>query len=394
MRRKNGFLTIVLILLSIAGVAVAVMFLREEGELDSERQAKVAQLSEQLQPLNEERKEWDAQDKEWLKRLEEKKKGKSCVLLNFDNMSENLYETVFELMDQYGFRGTFAFRNGRLPGWGDTDMSRDEFDEMMHSGWEYALSIGEEHEEQDTSVSYWERATETESETETSADEGDGSDEAGETESYLAQLDDFISTLEGNGVTASRILFCDSDQYQETTERALAERGFQMVCVKDEQEFPVLGERGETIWKIDAGIYNQKDTDIEELLEKTVESGESLAIYINDVQKLSQDAEYDLSLTRFTSLLNKLKAMEEEGRIYLLTYSELNQYEEQQAEEYEQLTKEYAAFRREMEEALAQVDEQESAIVEESRQTEAEESLLQKVKRQLGLEKTDDTEKE
>lgn len=383
MRRKNMFLTVLLVLLSAAGIVLAFLFLRRESELDAERQMKVAQLSQELQPINEERKQWEAQDKEWQDLLLEKQKGKPCVLLNFDNMSENLYETIYDMMEQYGFRGTFAFRNNRLPGWDEDSITRDEFDELMHDGWEYALSIGEEHVVDET-LSYWERLEERESETETEA-QADPEGEEEETKSYLEQLDDFIGVLQDNGVVMPQTLFCDGEQYAHTTEIALAERGFRMVCVKNEDEFPVLTGRGEKIWQIDCGIYTQQDTDIEQELERIIESGSSAAIFINDVQKLSQDASYDLSLTRFTSLLNCLKRMEEEGKIYLLTYTELDQYDSQLAKEYKQLTKKYAAFHQEMETALEELDQQEAEIVARARETEEEKVLFEQIKKQLGI---------
>lgn len=395
MRKRHKILTFIFILLTAAGVVLGAVFLREEARLEQQRQMRVTELSQKLQPFNEERKQWEAQDKEWVAKLEEQRKGRPCVLLNFDSMSSNLYETIFEMMEQYGFRGTFAFRNGRLPGSRMTDVTRYEFDELMHSGWEYALSFGEEREVDET-LSYWERKEEEleeEQEKEKQSDEllsleiPENSEGQETAQTYLEQLDSYIALLQANGVTLPTTLFCDGDQYVQTTEEALAQRGFQMVCVKEEESFPQIGERGTQIWKIDSGVYKQKDEDIVKELDKILTGGGSVAIFINDVQKLSKDASYDLSLTKFTSLLNYLKGKEEQGEIYLLTYSELNQYEEQQAQEYETMTREYAAFHQEMDAALEELDQSEQAIVEKLREqgTKEEESLLRQLEKKVGI---------
>ncbi|MDO4299200.1 MAG: polysaccharide deacetylase family protein [Lachnospiraceae bacterium] len=362
MRRINRLITALLILLSAAGIVLAVLFLKKEQELETERQTRVAKLSAQLQPLNEKRNEWQAQNKEWQNRLAEKKKGKSCILLSFDNMSETLYETMFDMMDQYNFRATFALRNGIVPSWEEGYLTSEEFDEMMRRGWEYALSIGEmpepsldEEEDRD-----YREEQESESETE----------QGGKPESFQSRINDALASLEAAGMELPTTILCTAEQYEEIGETVLARKGFQMAGVIDEESFPSIAGKGDFIWRIDCGLYKQKDVDIETVLSVAIDNSESVAISINEVVKISKDASYDLSLMKFSSLLNYLKGQEEQGRINVLTYSEYYQYQEEQEREYEALTAEYAAFRQEMNSDMAALDAMEQEIVEEARSTE------------------------
>lgn len=365
MRRINRLVTVLLILLSAAGIALAAKFLRHEQELDNARQAKVSNLASQLQPINEKRLEWQAKDKEWQASLEEKKKGTPCILLSFDNMGSSLYETMYEMMEQYGFRATFTLRNGWIPAEDEGLITGEEMREMLHRGWEYALSIGEDPvpEEDEEDDDYWYQEEETETESETDA----------EALSFMARVDNSLDAISDAGLELPETLFCTGDQYEETTDTKLAGRGFKMVRVLSEDGFPVIGEQGDKIWKIDGGLYNQKDTDIEDVLDQAVQNKNSVSVSINEVLKISKEPEYDLSLMKFSSLLNYLKGLEEQGAINVVTYSEFYQYEEEQAAEYDALTKEYAAFRQEMNEDIKALDAQEAQIVEEARSTEAEE---------------------
>lgn len=371
MKKRNRFVTLVLVLLCIAGGVVGAAFLTKEQKLEQTRQRQVAALSARLEPLSDQRRKWEEKEKQWQRQLEEQKTGRPCVLLNFDNMGDNLCETIYDLMDQYGFRGTFSLRNGRLPGDRRADISKSEFEDLLFDGWEYALSFGEEWE-QEEEIGYWERKELEESESETEAKAKKNDSEPEEEQSFLEQLDGAVERLEKKGMSVPEIVFCDSEQYGEVSDAALARRGFKMVCVKDDEELPVIGERGSRIWRIDCGVYMQKSAEAEIQIQEAVEKGQSLAIFINDVHKVSQDVDYDLSLTRFTSLLNCLKKLEEEGEIYVITYSELDQYEEQQRKQYEDLLRQYQAFREERAEAESGLNQKETEIVEALLEPEAE----------------------
>ena len=411
MRRLNGLITALLVILCAAGVTAAVLFLQQEKEAAELRQEKVSELSEKLQPISDGRREWQDKENEWQAQLAEGAKGRTCILLGFDNMSENLYETMFDMADQYGFRATFAFRNGRIPDWEEGYVTPEELQEMLDAGWEYAVSVGDEqiiYEDEDGTV--WTGSAAEDARREDETDDGYGTaEEAGtgnetetetETETerpknWLVLLDEAVENLELGGLSVPKTVFCTAEQYAETTDSDLARKGFQMAGVLNGEDFPLIDAQEGKLCRIDCGVYNQRDQNVEKVIGEAVANGDSVALMMNEIVRISRDAEYDLSLTKYGSLLNYLKSLEEQGLASVMTYSEYYQYLQEQQMEQDELKAQYAAFRREMSDALAALDERESEIVEEVRSTEAPqksgiEEIIDKVLHRGGSEQTAD----
>lgn len=395
MRRLHKAVTFLLIVLCIVGAVFSYQFLKKEQQRAAMRQQEINEVSKQLEPINQKRREWEKQDKAWQTTLAEKQTGRTCVLLSFDNMSRELYDTIFELMDQYGFRGTFAMRNGKMPSWetekNDEYTSSEMMQEMIDAGWDYALSIGEEVSEEneeethytpDFSDEFGDLAAQSEMMSEEESETSDQETAMEETESetepqgYAAQLDEAVTRLSENGYTQPSTLFCTKEQYEDVTEKELTDLGFTMVSVADTQEHPVIDQKANEeepskLWVIDTGVYTQRDDQMEKELDAIIAKQQSVAISINDIVKISRDIDYDLSLTAFTSLLNYLKELEAERKINVLTYSEYYQYEQLRKEAYENALAEYAAFREEMLAALESLDVQEGQIAKQLKETEA-----------------------
>lgn len=395
MRRLHKAVTFLLIVLCIVGAVFSYQFLKKEQQRAAMRQQEINEVSKQLEPINQKRREWEKQDKAWQTTLAEKQTGRTCVLLSFDNMSRELYDTIFELMDQYGFRGTFAMRNGKMPSWetekNDEYTSSEMMQEMIDAGWDYALSIGEEVSEEneeethytpDFSDEFGDLAAQSEMMSEEESENSDQETSMEETESetepqgYAAQLDEAVTRLSENGYTQPSTLFCTKEQYEDVTEKELTDLGFTMVSVADTQEHPVIDQKANEeepskLWVIDTGVYTQRDDQMEKELDAIIAKQQSVAISINDIVKISRDIDYDLSLTAFTSLLNYLKELEAERKINVLTYSEYYQYEQLRKEAYENALAEYAAFREEMLAALEALDVQEGQIAKQLKETEA-----------------------
>lgn len=395
MRRLHKAVTFLLIVLCIVGTVFSYQFLKKEQQRAAMRQQEINEVSKQLEPINQKRRDWEKQDKAWQTTLAEKQTGRTCVLLSFDNMSRELYDTIFELMDQYGFRGTFAMRNGKMPSWetekNDEYTSSEMMQEMIDAGWDYALSIGEEVSEEneeethytpDFSDEFGDLAAQSEMVSEEESENSDQETSMEETESetepqgYAAQLDEAVTRLSENGYTQPSTLFCTKEQYEDVTEKELTDLGFTMVSVADTQEHPVIDQKANEeepskLWVIDTGVYTQRDDQMEKELDAIIAKQQSVAISINDIVKISRDIDYDLSLTAFTSLLNYLKELEAERKINVLTYSEYYQYEQLRKEAYENALAEYAAFREEMLAALESLDVQEGQIAKQLKETEA-----------------------
>ena len=103
-----------------------------------------------------------------------------------------------------------------------------------------------------------------------------------------------------------------------------------------------------------------------------------MVICVNSDRKISDNAGYDLSLTKFSSLLTMLKNLEDQGEIYVLTFSELLQYEDQKDQSYEKLASQYAKFKEEMNQKLKELNQQEQQAVEALDSDETEESGIWK----------------
>ena len=374
MRRMNGFITFLLIVLSFAGIGLAAVFLKHENRLSAQRQAKMQQLNEQLQPINEQRKALQEKDKEWQKSLAEEKKGKPCVILCFNTMDQELYDTLYDMMDQYGFRGTFALQDGHLPGYSDEVVDGEEVSEMLDAGWEYALAEDLKIQKASENSLDFLRETETETETETAWNE-----EGASPLSYPEQLDEHLAALSEYDMNAPLTVFCSREQYKELALSELAAKGIQSVCILDEASFPILGEPSEeNVRVLEAGVYTQQDMKVEESLQNAVNNNKSMVICFNRVLKISENAGYDLSITKFSSLLTTLKNMEDQGQIYVLTFSEFLQYENQKERSYENLTAQYAKFREGMNQQLEKLDQQEQQAVDALDTDETEESGIWK----------------
>ena len=388
MRRGKKALTCLMILLCMAGVGFAAWFLRQEQKLASKRQQEISQVAAELEPINQERRQWEQEDKEWQKTLADKQKGRTCVLLSFDNMTRELYDTIFSQMDQYGFRGTFMMRNGQMPSWeaekNDELSSGEMMQELLDAGWDYAVSVGEMSDGSEEQTEYQRDFSDEfgeellTSEPETGEENTEILSEETETDAvgFAASLDTALASMVERGYAQPLTVFCTQEQYSEMTEQAFADRGFTMVSVKNTEEFPTINtEQQEGLRIIDAGVYTQRDENLEKQLDVMVSKQQSVAISINEVLKISKNTDYDLSLTTFTSLLNYLKELESDRKVNVLTYSEYQQYEQLRQESYEAARKEYAVFREEMQAAIEKLDQQEAAIAQKLKETEHENTV-------------------
>ena len=364
MKGTSRFVTILLAVLSVIGIVAAVLFLRNEMRLSQERQEVVGRLSAELEPINEERNEWIGKDEEWQKNLAEKQKGTTCILLCFDDLGENLYDTVFTSMDDYGFKGTFSLKNGVIPGLDEAEMDAEEFEEMLDSGWDLAVSFGKNAASDEDG----EDGEETETTVET--------DDTGEAivsepvlrtgKEWLDQIDSFRQRLEENEMVVPEILFCSQEQYESVSEDQLTSLGFEMVRVENTEEFPAISVDEGKLLKIDSGLYSQR-SDLGNQIEQAVQKGESLAIDVNRVIRITSDPDYELSASRFSALLSQLKSMEEQELLHVYTFTEYSEYMQKEKKEYKAMLAQYNTFREEMNARTDELDRMEQELVEEAR---------------------------
>lgn len=351
MKRSAGFfLRALLILATVAGLVVAVWIIRQDEAEAIERQEAVDELEAELKPLLDERSEWKAKDGEWKKKLDAKTKGESCMLISIDNMDKNLYDTIYMMMAPYGMRATFSLKGGHILSNPDAEekekeyIDTEEFQEMLDMGWEYAVSV----------------------------DDVDDDEEDGEEEevSWLERLDEAVQGLENQGLEQPKTVFLAAAENTDEVKAGLAERGFTTENVISTKTDAVIGEMTEGIFQIDSVLLNQDNTSIEQLMDQAAANRQSLAVSVNEVLRISKDGDKDISLTSFSTFLNRLRTMEEQGLFQIMTYSEFQEYQKQKEKDTARLTKKYGEFKSEMKVRMEEIEQEEQEIVKRVMKTE------------------------
>lgn len=338
------FLKVLLVLATVAGLVFAVWIIREDEAETAERQEAVDELEVELSPLLDERAEWKEKDNEWKKKLDEKIKGEACMLISIDNMDKNLYDTIYTMMAPYGMRATFSLKGGHALEDPETQekeyIDTEQFHEMQEMGWEYAISVDSQEEEK----------TEEESETE-------------EGLSYLERLDAALHGLESQELEKPKTVFLEASDDSEEVKAGLIERGFAMENVVSEKTDTFIGERTEDIYRIDSVLLDQSNSSIEQLLDQAAANRQSLAVTVKNVTRITKENDTSVSLTVFSSFLNRLRTLEEQGLFNVMTYSEFNEYQQQREKDKVRLTKKYSEFKNEMKARLEEIEKEEKEIV-------------------------------
>lgn len=339
MRKMNIGISGVLIFLSVIGIACGIFFLHRENRLAAEQRTRTRQMARELAPIQEQRRQIKALDDEWQSRLEEAKWGKPCVILLFNTMNRELYSVIYDLMEQYGFHGTFVLQNGNLPGGNRSLISRGEVSALLNVGWDYAIA-----------------------ENVNAGKEGNNELATGEADTDWADmLDRHLASL--GTMSRPSTLLCTESQYAKITNEYLIEREFKNVCVLNMTDFPTLAKPEGDVWLLDAGVYTENDSKVLNTLSAAVKTGRSMMICINEIVSESEAADYNLTVNKFQSLLTSLKALVDQEIMDVRTISEYRQYEEEILKGYRELEMQYAAFREEMDQKITELDEQEQAIL-------------------------------
>lgn len=350
-RGARKLLTAFMILATLAGIAFAVWLIRQDEIESAVRQETVDMLTERLKPLTNERAEWKKKDQKWKKKLDAKIKGESCMLISIDNMDKNLYDTIYMMLAPYGMKATFSLKGGHTlsdPEEKEKDyLDSEQFQEMQEVGWEYAVSAE-------------------------NAETDEESDEESEEEPapFLERLDAALQGLDAQDIKHPKTVFLNASDSSQEVLSGLQERGFTMASVVSSNEVPVIADVTEGIYQIDSALLNQDDTEIEQMMDKAAANSQSMAVSVNNVVRISKDGETDVSLTKFSSFVNRLRIMEEQGLFRVMTYSEFYDYQKQRKKDIVQLEEKYRKFRSEMQERIAQIDEEEQNIVDEMMETE------------------------
>lgn len=356
--------TALLIFGTIACMGGAVWLVRENTAEIKAREAVVSRLAKEMEPYTAERNEWKEKNKEWKKKLEQTQKGDCCVLIGIDNMDKDLYHTVYTQLARVGLRATFSLKGGHMledPEASEKNyIDTEQFREMQEFGWEYAVSAD------DLKIEDTDSGENEDSEEDVGSSENEDSEETEEIPAdYAKRLEKALQNLDVQGIERPKTVFLNTEEGTEEVYDSLQKQGFLMANVIADQKASVIEERSEGLYRIGSVLLYQENLGIESVLNEAVKTGQSLAVSINHVQEIVREAEQNVSQIKFSSFLNKIKTLEEQNLVRVMTYSEFYQYQEQKEADVARIEKKYQKFLDKMWERLAEIDEAEEKLEKE-----------------------------
>ena len=139
---KKRIMKILAGIITIAGIVVlAFLILDNKAEQRKVQQVAAEDEKKTQSPEYIEMEELKNQDKEKQKELKAKANGNQDILITVDGIDKSLYTTVYPGVAGLESRGTFILKDGIAPGERPEDISREEFDDLVVNGWNYAYSV-------------------------------------------------------------------------------------------------------------------------------------------------------------------------------------------------------------------------------------------------------------
>lgn len=321
--------------IALAGMIVIGVGIWKEKKKEQEWAVSNAEITERIQPFEEEKRELEKQDDAWLQRLEDTKTGKTCILLSFENMDTNLSQSIFPIMSEYGYRGTFSLRNGAVPGSQSELMSMEEFHGMIGSGWEYAFLT--ESPDNDEDGTQWE-----------------------------AQLDAQIAAWNSAGIGTPAGYFFESGQNSKAKEEALKERGF---CVWGnlQQNPGYIDAMEDGALPVKTVMLTKESSTLESALSNAVAKKKSVAFSVPAVLDSVEGNVKGITTAKFRQFLDEIKEYEAAGKIQVMTYYQYFQYRAQCQAEADALKPEYDAFRQQKADRMKELDGEIRKVLDEYR---------------------------
>ena len=187
----------ILIVLLVIGTVSAVLININKRKDNS---ARLASLSEQHLLLTVERNSLlDERANYEALRAAETRTGNFLVLF-FDNVDENLVNTVYPMLSRYGHKGTIVLCEGLVPG-EEGNISKADFDMLLANGW-------------DTAIGYNSNIDMTENDAK---------------ERLAEYLDDYMARLTAAGIEIPFTYCFKKGEYNSRFESVLKERGFKAI---------------------------------------------------------------------------------------------------------------------------------------------------------------------
>ena len=228
----------------------------------------------------------------------ENRKLKPCILLGFDNSKKNLYDTIYPLLKERGFVGTFAWQMGNYPGSTTAYLTQDQFDELMGNGWDYAMYgyVGTPPSD----ISDWSQY-----------------------DTLYNVLKSYVDLLKSKGISTPVSYFCPNNKSTAPLIKALKSLGFKLLRNHSTQElignydFDSFETSCFQIQDINDSLLKAKAR-----IDTAIQTGQSLRIFTHEVVTSTDSTGLNVSSATYTDLLNYIKEKVDAGLIEVVADKE------------------------------------------------------------------------
>lgn len=287
---KERIMKILAGIITIAGIVMlAFLILDNKAEQRKVQQVAAEDEKKTQSPEYIEMEELENQDKEKQKELKTKANGNQDILITVDGIDKSLYTTVYPGVAGLESRGTFILKDGIAPGERPEDISREEFDDLVVNGWNYAYSVSMQ---EDNNLENW-----------------------------TALLDAAIGHWNECGIGTPDVYVCSATQYQEAMDVVLQERGFHFLIIIKDDDAALEGAYDGAWHILESTAVRGVDSNISTYLQSASKKKQSLGITVRKVQEQVEDPNQDLNLEQFNELLSQLQQARENG-VQILSYQE------------------------------------------------------------------------
>lgn len=228
----------------------------------------------------------------------ENRKLKPCILLGFDNSKKNLYDTIYPLLKERGFVGTFAWQMGNYPGSTTAYLTQAQFDELMGNGWDYAMYgyVGTPPSD----ISDWSQY-----------------------DTLYNVLKSYVDLLKSKGISTPVSYFCPNNKSTAPLIKALKSLGFKLLRNRSTQElignydFDSFETSCFQIQDINDSLLKAKAR-----IDTAIQTGQSLRIFTHEVVTSTDSTGLNVSSATYTDLLNYIKEKVDAGLIEVVADKE------------------------------------------------------------------------
>lgn len=228
----------------------------------------------------------------------ENRKLKPCILLGFDNSKKNLYDTIYPLLKERGFVGTFAWQMGNYPGSTTAYLTQAQFDELIGNGWDYAMYgyVGTPPSD----ISDWSQY-----------------------DTLYNVLKSYVDLLKSKGISTPVSYFCPNNKSTAPLIKALKSLGFKLLRNHSTQElignydFDSFETSCFQIQDINDSLLKAKAR-----IDTAIQTGQSLRIFTHEVVTSTDSTGLNVSSATYTDLLNYIKEKVDAGLIEVVTDKE------------------------------------------------------------------------